>query len=82
MAGYLLGDEPEALLRAHKFISLAQQGVEGLAGALRRRSVATDSKACHVDEPFIAAWRVVGSLQDVMLNWSRGGYERHHLRGL
>ena len=55
MAAHLFRDEAEALLRTDELVCLAQQGVEGFAGALGGGSVPTDGEAGHMNQPLIAA---------------------------
>ena len=62
VTAHLLRDEAEALLRTDEFVRLAQQGVEGFAGALGGCGVPTDGEASHMDQPLIAASRIICSL--------------------
>ena len=59
---YLLHDGPQALLGVHNLIGLAQQRVEGLAGAPSCARVAAHCKCHHVQHALLAAWREGGSL--------------------
>ncbi len=59
---HLFNNGPQPLLRVHDLVSLAQQGVEGLAGAPSRARVAAHCKCRHVQHALLAARRECGSL--------------------
>ena len=60
---HLLRDEAEALLSAHELERLAQQGVEGLAGAPCCARVGGHREGCDLDQPLLAARWQFGRLR-------------------
>ena len=63
VTAHLFGDEAEALLRTDELVCLAQQGVEGFAGAFGSGGIPADGKASHMDQPLIAASREICRLE-------------------
>ena len=59
------------LLLMHKLVRLAEQRVEGLAGASLRAGVATDGECCNVDQPAGAARRERERLRPEVMHISR-----------
>ena len=57
------GEPATCLLLVYKLVRLAQQRIEGLAGASLRAGVPADGKRCNVDQTVGAARRVCERLQ-------------------